>query len=69
MVEEPGGECEGDKGMKDNNILINIERDTDNCKMNVERKFNEEKDYITRILKKFSDEQCEKICVCKNLAL
>lgn len=44
MVAEPGGECEGDKGMKDNNILINIERDMDNCKRNVESKFNEEKD-------------------------
>lgn len=69
MVEEPGGECEGDKGMKDNNILINIERDMDNCKMNVERKFNEEKDYITRTLKKFSDEQCEKICAFTNPSL
>ena len=37
--------------MKDNNILINIERDMDNCKRNVECKFNEEKDYITRMLK------------------
>lgn len=55
--------------MKDNNILINIERDMDNCKMNVERKFNEEKDYITRTLKKFSDEQCEKICACTNPSL
>lgn len=69
MVEEPGGECEGDKGMKDNNILINIERDMDNCKRNVESKFNEEKDYITRTLKKFSDEQCEKICACTNPSL
>lgn len=69
MVEESGGECEGDNGMKDNNILINIERDMDNCKMNVERKFNEEKDYITRTLKKFSDEQCEKICACTNPSL
>lgn len=55
--------------MKDNNILINIERDMDNCKINVERKFNEEKDYITRTLKKFSDEQCEKICACTNPSL
>ena len=69
MVEEPGGECEGDKGMKDNNILINIERDMDNCKRNVECKFNEEKDYITRMLKKFSDEQCENICACTNPSL
>lgn len=52
MAKESGGECEGDRGMKDNNILINIERDMDNCKRNVESKFNEEKDYITRMLKK-----------------
>ena len=63
MGKEPGGECEGDRGMKDNNILIN------NCKRNVESKFNEEKDYITRMLKKFSDEQCEKICACTNPSL
>ena len=69
MAKESGGECEGDRGMKDNNILINIERDMDNCKRNVESKFNEEKDYITRMLKKISDEQCEKICACTNPSL
>lgn len=69
MAKESGGECEGDRGMKDNNILINIERDMDNCERNVESKFNEEKDYITRMLKKFSDEQCEKICACTNSSL
>lgn len=51
MVKESGGECEGD-GCKIIILLINIERDMYNCKRDVERKFNEEKGYITRMLKK-----------------